>query len=97
MMRRVVAILVAIGQQKSDVAVPKQCIEAHDKDEDCKEKIQVRNSLLQTAPAKAKSKIDFIFIRSSFKENDDTKVEKSTNVKFYIQQSDGIKGLNGIE
>ena len=52
MMRRVVAILVAIGQQKSDVAVPKQCIEAHDKDEDCKEKIQVRNSLLQTAPAK---------------------------------------------
>ena len=52
MMRRVVAILVAIGQQKSDVTVLTQCIEAHDKDEDCKEKIQVPNSLLQTAPAK---------------------------------------------
>ena len=50
MMRRIVGILVAIGQGKSDVATLAKCINAFDEDEHCKEKIP--NAFLETAPAK---------------------------------------------
>ena len=50
MMRRIVGILVAIGQGKSDAATLAKCIEAFDEDENCKE--QIPHSFLETAPAK---------------------------------------------
>ena len=51
MMRRIVGILVSIGQEKSDVATLTKCIAAFDDDDGKKEKMKIL-SLLQTAPAK---------------------------------------------
>jgi len=50
MMRRIVGILVAVGQGKGDVATLTKCVDAFDKDEKCKEKIP--HAFLETAPAK---------------------------------------------
>ena len=51
MMRRIVAILVAIGQQKSDVDTLATIITQHDNDAETA-KIKIPNELSQTAPAK---------------------------------------------
>jgi len=52
MMRRIVGILVAIGQGKSNVATLTKCIHAFDDDDESKERMKIPNSLLDTAPAK---------------------------------------------
>lgn len=52
MMRRIVGILVAIGQGKSDIATLTKCVHAFDDDDENKEKMKIPNSLLETAPAK---------------------------------------------